>query len=254
MSNASGRRWGRGGLAFGASLSLMGNVAHTCLVSSSVSLWLRLPLAIVWPVALFVGIEILVRVIWRRNLIDVAGRFLLILPVSTVAAVVSYQHLHALMRLAGEDGVAVLIGPLAVDGLMLGSTVALLAIRAAELLPTDSPDLDDVINRWLVGQDWDRAAEEELAPEMPVEAPVSPAVPPVERSPRAAWDQIRVAELAMAQVKAGEAHKLTGVGISTYCRWLRVALILKENPRAAIDKAERLTEAQVQLLRELATR
>ena len=252
MNNASGRRWGRGGLAFGASLSLMGNVAHTCLVSSSVSLWLRLPLAVVWPVALFVGIEILVRVIWRRNLIDVAGRFLLILPVSTVAAVVSYQHLHALMRLAGEDGFSALIGPLAVDGLMLGSTVALLAIRAGELLPIESPDLDVIIDRWVTGQDWDHAAEIELAEEFLAESPVSPAAPRAERSPRATWDQRKVAELAMAGVKASEANKITGVGMSTYGRWLKVARILKADPHASIDKSERLADSQIQLLRELA--
>lgn len=138
MESASGQRWARFGLGFGASLSVLGNVAHTVLANSSVSLWLRVPFAVVWPVALFIGIEVLVRVNWRAGMVDWMGRVLLVGPVSAVAAIVSWLHLHHLMTMADETTVASVIGPFAVDGLMLGSTVALLAIRAARLaVPQD---------------------------------------------------------------------------------------------------------------------
>jgi Protein of unknown function (DUF2637) len=255
MENTSGRRWSRSGLAFGAALSLMGNVAHTCLVASSISLWLRLPLAVVWPVALFVGIEILVRVIWRRKFIDIAGRFLLIVPVSAVAAVVSYQHLHALMRMAGEDGFSALIGPLAVDGLMLGSTVALLAIRAAELptLLTDAPDLDDVLARYEIGRDWDLAAEMELAESFAeVVAPVSPSAP---RAPRAVWDYRKVAEMAVDGQNTQKIVDATGAGRATVDRFRKVAKMLNADPRAIIDSAsEKLRPEYVTAMRELVSR
>lgn len=253
MKNTSGKRWARGWLAFGAALSLMGNVAHTCLVTSSISLWLRLPLAVVWPVALFGGIEVLVRVVWRRKLIDIAGRFLLILPVSAVAAVVSYQHLHALMTLAGEDEFSALIGPLAIDGLMLGCTVALLAIRAAELLPAapESPDLDEIIERYLSGQDWDEAAKEEL-PGVPETAPVSPAAP---RTPRAAWDYRKVAEMAVDGEPTQKIVDATGAGRSTVDRFRKVAKALRADPRAIIDSdAEKLRPEYVTAMRELVSR
>lgn len=256
ITNVSARRWGRGGLAFGAALSLMGNVAHTCLVTSHISLWLRLPLAVVWPVALFVGIEILVRVVWRRKFIDIAGRFLLIVPVSAVAAVVSYQHLHALMRLAGEDGFSALIGPLAVDGLMLGSTVALLAIRAADLTvpePTEAPDLDELLARYEIGQqDWDKAAEMELAEAFLAEAPVSPAAP---RAPRAAWDYRKVAEMAVDGLPTQVIVDGTQASRATVDRFRTVAKMLKADPRVIIDsKKEKLRPEYVTAMRELVLR
>lgn len=136
----SGQGWARFGLAFGAALSITGNVAHTVLEGSSISLGLRVPFAVAWPIALFIGIEILVRIDWRRKWTDHIGRMLLWGPTGAVAAVVSYLHLHSLMILAGEDSFSSRIGPLAVDGLMIGSTVALLAIRARLLAEQPQPE------------------------------------------------------------------------------------------------------------------
>jgi Protein of unknown function (DUF2637) len=145
---ANGQGWARFGLGFGATLSIIGNVAHTVLVDSAVSLWLRVPFAMAWPIVLFMGIEVLVRVDWRQKFLDHAGRTVIWGPAGVVAAVVSYLHLHQLMIFAGETWFAALVGPLAIDGLMIGCTVALLAIRAATLAPepevivhTDSDEL-----------------------------------------------------------------------------------------------------------------
>lgn len=135
-ARVSGQGWSRLALGFGAAFSVAGNVTHTVLVDSPVSLILRIPFAVAWPLALFIAVEVLVRVPWRRRLLDVLGRLVLILPVSAVAAVVSYQHLHQLMQLSGEDGFSSTIGPLAIDGLMMGGTVALLAIRFVLLMRT----------------------------------------------------------------------------------------------------------------------
>src|SRR5690606_65095 len=51
--------------------------------------------------------------------------------VASVAAVVSYRHLSGLLSHYGEDPLTVAIGPLAVDGLMVVATGALLATGRA---------------------------------------------------------------------------------------------------------------------------
>jgi hypothetical protein len=49
--------------------------------------------AVFWPVALFVAVEILARTSWQAGRRWVAVRFGGLLPVTLVAAVVSYRHL-----------------------------------------------------------------------------------------------------------------------------------------------------------------
>ena len=85
--------------------------------------------AVFWPVALLVAIEVLARVSWPAG-----GRWLVVRfgglgPVAVVAAVVSYRHLSGLLGFYGEDGITSTVGPLAVDGLMVMATGALLATR-----------------------------------------------------------------------------------------------------------------------------
>jgi hypothetical protein len=159
----SGQSWARFGLGFGAVLSIVGNVAHTMLVDSAVSLWLRVPFAVAWPVVLFIGIEVLVRVDWRRKFLDHLGRLVIWGPAGAVAAVVSYLHLHQLMTFTGESWFAALLGPLAIDGLMIGSTIALLAIRAATLAP--APALAPSVKKWVVGPDGESVVEAGMSDE-----------------------------------------------------------------------------------------
>jgi hypothetical protein len=274
IGNSSGRRWARFALIFGAAMSVLGNETHTFLTLGAVNLPIRIVLAFIWPTALFVAVEVLVRVNWRNRFIDYAGRAVMMIPVSMVAAVVSYQHLHALMLQGGEDSFSAAIGPLAIDGLMIGGTVALLAIRAASLVavalePIDAPELDEALDRWVNQHgamrneleehseaDWSRAAEVELGQAMLADeiAPVSPA--PLERAPRApraTWNAAEVCELAVREVKAGEASAQTGIGQSTYGRYLKVARILKADPRASVE-GEKVPSAHVAIMRELVSK
>ena len=70
----------------------------------------------VWPVFLFVAIEILARTTWKPGARWIVLRFGGLIPVAAVAAVVSYRHLSGLLDFYGEDALTVAIGPLAVDG------------------------------------------------------------------------------------------------------------------------------------------
>ena len=49
------------------------------------------------------------------------------LPVAFVAALVSYRHLSGLLAFYGEEPIVCVLGPLAVDGLMVMATGAILA-------------------------------------------------------------------------------------------------------------------------------
>jgi hypothetical protein len=97
-------------------------------------------LAAVWPVFLFIAVEILVRIVWPAGKVWLVLRFGGLTPVAGVAALVSYRHLSGLLAHIGEEDLVVLAGPIAVDGLMLMSTCALIAInhraRAAALPAT----------------------------------------------------------------------------------------------------------------------
>ncbi|MFC3381563.1 helix-turn-helix domain-containing protein [Couchioplanes azureus] len=83
--------------------------------------------AIFWPVALFVAVEILARIAWPSGLRWDVLRFGGLVPVAGVAAFVSYRHLSGLLAFYGEGGSTAIFGPLAVDGLMVMATGALLA-------------------------------------------------------------------------------------------------------------------------------
>jgi hypothetical protein len=80
-----------------------------------------------WPVFLFVAIEILSRVRWPRGWGWGLLRFGGLSAVAVFAAVVSYRHLSGLLTYYGEDTITSRFGPLAVDGLMVMATGALIA-------------------------------------------------------------------------------------------------------------------------------
>lgn len=128
------RRWsGRHGL---------GRRQHRALVRAPAGAppdWSPLPGAVVgavfWPVALFVAIEILARTAWPAGLPWKVVRLGGLLPVAVVAAVVSYRHLAGLIRFYGEDGLTATVGPLAVDGLMIVASAAIVASAPAPAPP-----------------------------------------------------------------------------------------------------------------------
>jgi hypothetical protein len=127
----SGRGWAYVGAALGGSVSVAANVAHSYVPPAGTPQgWSPQGGAVVgaifWPVALFVAVEILARVPWPDGRKWWWLRFGGLLPVAAVAALVSYRHLAGLLRFYGEDGITATLGPLAVDGLMVVATGALL--------------------------------------------------------------------------------------------------------------------------------
>lgn len=130
--SVSGRGWAYIGAALGGTVSIAANVAHSYVPPTDAPAdWSPQTGAVVgaifWPVALFVATEILARVVWPAGRAWAALRFAGLLPVALVAALVSYKHLAGLLTFYGEDTVTSHLGPLAVDGLMVVATGALLA-------------------------------------------------------------------------------------------------------------------------------
>jgi uncharacterized protein DUF2637 len=132
--------WATVAFILGIAVSVAGNVAHASYPSrealatarSAGEQW-ETPLgarlmAAFFPIALLLTVEILARVPWPRTLGWSAARYGGAALVAGVAAVVSYAHLNGLLRVYGEDELTARIGPLSVDGLMVVSGFALLAI------------------------------------------------------------------------------------------------------------------------------
>ncbi|MFY1625114.1 DUF2637 domain-containing protein [Micromonospora sp. WMMD735] len=135
----TGRGWAYVGVILGGVVSIAANIAHTYLPNPPDDApagwvpgpgWSPSPLAVAfsvfWPVALFVTVEILTRIPWGNGASSVFARVAGVLPVAVVAAVVSYRHLSGLLAHFGEDPLTIAIGPLAVDGLMVMASAALL--------------------------------------------------------------------------------------------------------------------------------
>jgi hypothetical protein len=148
----SGRGWAYIGAVLGGAVSVAANVAHSYVPPVGVpGDWSPQKGAVVgavfWPVALLVAVEIFGRVVWPEGRRWVALRYLGLLPVAAVAAIVSYRHMAGLLDWYGDDVIASTIGPLAVDGLMVMATGALVATshtrREAGVGDNSHPDVDD---------------------------------------------------------------------------------------------------------------
>lgn len=147
-----GRGWAYAGAVLGGAVSVAANVAHSFVPPPGEVAWTPQPGAVVgavfWPVALFVAVEILARIAWPAGLPWMVLRYLGLLPVTAVAAVVSYRHLSGLLAFYREDRLTAVIGPLAVDGLMVMASSALVATAArraaqqADTEPDSRPDAE----------------------------------------------------------------------------------------------------------------
>ncbi|GIL30443.1 hypothetical protein [Actinocatenispora comari] len=132
-SNTPGRGWAYIGALLGGAVSVAANIAHSYIppIHAAAASWSPDTGAVIgsvfWPIALFVAVEILTRIPWPAGKGWTMLRFGGLLPVALVAAVVSYRHLSGLLDHYSEDTLTVTIGPLAVDGLMIMATGALLA-------------------------------------------------------------------------------------------------------------------------------
>ena len=132
----SGRGWAYTGVVLGAVVSIAANVAASFIPPTNAAAgWVpptgAVVSAVFWPVLLMVAVELFARIGWppgwRWLLLRGAG----LLPVAVIAAVVSYRHLSALLRSYGEDKLTSMLGPVAVDGLMVMAAGALLASSAS---------------------------------------------------------------------------------------------------------------------------
>ena len=139
----SGRRWAYIGAALGGTVSIAANIAHSYVPPTGVTPESWSPNlgavigAVFWPVALFVATEILTRVAWPSGRVWWLLRWAGMLPVAFVAALVSYRHLSGLLAFYGEEPIVCVLAPLAVDGLMVMATGAILATgqhRTAEFV------------------------------------------------------------------------------------------------------------------------
>ena len=125
-------------------MSIAANVAHSFIPPTGAPTnWHPQPGAvvgaIVWPVFLFIAIEIMARTSWPTGLSWRALRWGGLLPVAAVAAFVSYRHLSGLLAFYGEDHLVTILGPIAVDGLMAMATGALLATTTTPESPAIEP-------------------------------------------------------------------------------------------------------------------
>jgi hypothetical protein len=132
VTTRSGRGWAYTGAISGGLVSIAANVAHSFIPPHGAPAGWRPEFgavvgAIVWPVFLFIAVEILARVAWPAGLVWHFVRWAGLLPVAVVAALVSYRHLSGLLAHYGEEPIVYYLGPLAVDGLMVMATGALLA-------------------------------------------------------------------------------------------------------------------------------
>jgi hypothetical protein len=146
-STRTGRGWAYTGAILGGAVSIAANVAHSYVPPAGVTDWQPQTGAVVgavfWPAALFVAVEILARTAWPIGARWLLARFAGLLPVALVAAVVSYRHLSGLLAFYGEDSLTATIGPLAVDGLMVMATGALIATAAhRNAVPASEPTVE----------------------------------------------------------------------------------------------------------------
>ena len=164
----AGRGWAYLGITLGGLVSIAANVAHSYVPPLGAPLGWTPPAGAVvsaffWPIFLFLALEILARTRWPKGWGWLALRFLGLLPVAIVAGVVSYRHLSGLLTFYGEDPLTATIGPLAVDGLMVVATGALIATSTHRVAkpagPSTTVDTQPV----------------DLAPPPPIEAPPLPA-------------------------------------------------------------------------------
>lgn len=145
----SGRIWAWAGFGLGIGASIAANVTHSYIVQTSrgeANLVGPLISAAFWPLALLLCLEVMSRVVWPKGWQWWIVRYFGLTLVSVIAAVVSWRHMNGLLAKYGEDWFVAVIGPIAVDGLMVVCSSALLAIghniKKRAINPTNSCSLE----------------------------------------------------------------------------------------------------------------
>lgn len=127
----SGRVWAWFGFALGIVASISANITHSYIVQTSQhspNIVGPLVSSAFWPLALFLCLEVMSRVVWPAGWIWWAVRYIGLSLVAGIAAIVSWRHMNGLLDSYGEDALVAIIGPISVDGLMCLCSSALLAI------------------------------------------------------------------------------------------------------------------------------
>lgn len=205
-------------------ISVIANITHAVRADSDVTLWLRVPGAAVWPLLSFLAIEIIVRVQWQSVFSHYLARTFVLGP-AIPAVIVSYEHQSSLLTMMGENALVSTIGPLAIDGLMIGCTLALLFTRASES-DEPAPVIADA--------------------ELPVE-PVSALVEPVLRTRAlAAPDALSRAVKALQDGQStADAAEVSGLSAPTVRRYAAVVRTLRRDANAPIDARKLSVRADV---------
>jgi uncharacterized protein DUF2637 len=146
---AGGRLVAWAGFVFGSVMSVAANVLHTWLPTAdqapgwSPAVAAQIGAA-VWPIGLLLSVEVLSRVRWPRGLQWALARFAGTGAVALGSAIISYGHLRDVLLAWQYDPLAAAVGPLVLDGLMVISGFALLAIsstRSGRARETSGRDL-----------------------------------------------------------------------------------------------------------------
>ncbi|HEV7651319.1 MAG TPA: hypothetical protein VGP26_24480 [Actinophytocola sp.] len=121
------------GFWFGALMSIAANVLHTWLPAATMPAGWAPGVApqvgaAVWPIALLLSVEVLSRVAWRSGFWWWLARYGGAGTVALGSAVISYDHLKAVLLAWGYGHPGADVGPLVLDGLMIVSGFALLAM------------------------------------------------------------------------------------------------------------------------------
>lgn len=128
-----GQSWAYAAAILGGTISIIANIAHSFVPPPGAPDTWRPELGAVissaiWPILLFFAVEVLARVKWFPGFWWGALRFGGMLSVAAGAFIVSWQHMYSLLRHYGEGPLVSFLGPIAVDGLMVMATAALLVI------------------------------------------------------------------------------------------------------------------------------
>jgi hypothetical protein len=121
------------GFVFGSIMSVAANVLHTWLPAATMpdgwSPGIASQIgAAVWPIGLLLSVEVLSRVQWQSGFWWSLARYGGAGTVALGSAVISYGHLRDVLAAWGYGLLAAHVGPLVLDGLMVISGFALLAM------------------------------------------------------------------------------------------------------------------------------
>lgn len=130
------------GFVFGSIMSIAANVLHTWLPATTMPAGWAPAItaqigAAVWPIALLLSVEVLARVTWRPGAHWALARYGGTGTVALGSATISYGHVHDLLTAWGYNPLAAHVGPLVLDGLMVISGFALLAMTHHQAHPGD---------------------------------------------------------------------------------------------------------------------